>query len=199
MLCRQHSTEESCINANFGYWANRTSPYRVPDRNLLEENFLCHSVLTGLLRIIKQNSPPQIVEHVKDSFSTVAKINNVKLEFLPDFRKTFRWFVFFVCNYSFQQSALENYLNLTRLEVTGNWFTRKNKLFFNKKKVGFEVFTEVSPKTAVWWVVARCSLVELLQPTFQRCLLPPRSEWTVGHTYTKRVLILLPYRIKKVG
>jgi hypothetical protein len=46
----------------------------------------------------------------------------------------------------------------------------------NIMKAGFQVLTEVL--MPVLWVVAPCSLVEIL-PTFQRLLLPPSSGSTV--------------------
>jgi hypothetical protein len=48
-------------------------------------------------------------------------------------------------------------------------------MFDISSKLGFEVLTAVSTKTAVFWVVAPCSLVEVL-PTFQRSLLHPSSD-----------------------
>jgi hypothetical protein len=39
--------------------------------------------------------------------------------------------------------------------------------------VGFEVLTAAGMKTAIFWVVAPCSLVDV---EFERSLLPPSSE-----------------------
>jgi hypothetical protein len=68
---------------------------------------------------------------------------------------------------------------------------KQNKL--QHKKVGFEVFTAVSMKMAVFWVVAPCSLVEVYRRFRGPCCLHHQGDIALHGPTTQKTAIFVQY------